>query len=275
MENNPLQKYFRQPKIYLSLPSQGNFYPPGVINGDPSNLAVFGMSAMDEIMFKTPDALFNGEATVAVIKSCIPGITQPWVMPQIDVDACLVAIRIATYGESLETTFQCSSCSEENKFDLNLNSTLEYFLNLQYETDVLVGPLMVKLRPLTYREITQINIETYSLRKQLYQAVDVADDQAKSAELNAIYQKIAEQTTLGFRKCIASVTSEDDTVTNENQIAEWIEHSDKEFFDKVRDHLESLSSKWTLQPQKVNCTACGHENVVTMGMDNSNFFVRA
>ena len=275
MENNPLQKYFRQPKIYLDLPSKGKFYPPGSINGDASKLPVFGMSAMDEIMFKTPDALFNGEATVSVIKSCIPAITQPWLMPQIDVDACLVAIRIATYGESLETTFTCTSCGEDNKFDLNLNSTLEYFLNLEYETDVLVGPLLVKLRPLNYREITEINVQTYSLRKQLYRATDVTDEQVKSAELNAIYQKIAEQTTLGFRKCIDSVTSEDDTVTNESQIAEWIEHSDKEFFDKVRDHLEVLSNKWTLQPQQVNCTACDHKNSVTMGMDNSNFFVKA
>ena len=52
MENNPLQKYYRQPKIYLDLPSKGNFYPKGAIEGDPSKLPVFGMTAMDEIMFK-------------------------------------------------------------------------------------------------------------------------------------------------------------------------------------------------------------------------------
>ena len=31
-QTNPLSKYFRQPKIYLRLPSKGKFYPPGVID---------------------------------------------------------------------------------------------------------------------------------------------------------------------------------------------------------------------------------------------------
>ena len=29
--SNPLQKYFRQPKIYIGLPSKGNWYPDGSI----------------------------------------------------------------------------------------------------------------------------------------------------------------------------------------------------------------------------------------------------
>ena len=32
------------------------------------------MTAKDEMMFKTPDALLNGQATVDVIQSCIPAI---------------------------------------------------------------------------------------------------------------------------------------------------------------------------------------------------------
>lgn len=275
MNENPLQKYYRQPKIYLALPSKGNFYPPGVITGDPSNLPVFGMSAMDEILFKTPDALFNGEATVNVIKSCIPNLTQPWLMPQIDVDACLVAIRIATYGQTLETTFKCSSCEEENKFDLDLSKTLEYFLGLEYETDVIVGPLMVTLRPLNYKEVTDINIKTFSLRKQLYQISGLSSEEEKNQQLNDIYQKIAEMTSLGYKKAIAKVNTDEDQVTDQFQIEEWIKHSDKEFFDKIKDALEKLSEKWRLQSQSVDCTSCGHNNSVSLGMDNSDFFVKA
>jgi hypothetical protein len=275
MNENPLQKYFRQPKIYLSLPSQGKFYPPGAINGDPANLPVFGMSAMDEILFKTPDALFNGEATVNVIKSCIPGIVQPWVMPQIDVDACLVAIRIATYGQTLETTFKCSNCKEENKFDLDLSRTLEYFLNLEYETEIIIGPLLVTVRPLNYKEVTEINIKTFSLRKQLYQAAGTDSDEERNKQLNEIYQKIAEMTSLGFKKAIASVESDDNQVTDQSMIEEWIKNSDKEFFDKIKSHLETLADKWKLQPQKVKCSECETENTVSMGMDNSDFFVKA
>lgn len=275
MNENPLQKYYRQPKIYLSLPSQGNFYPPGTIDGDPVNLPVFGMSAMDEILFKTPDALFNGEATVNVIRSCIPGIKQPWLMPQIDVDACLVAIRIATYGQTLETSFTCSNCEEDNKFDLDLSRTLEYFLGIEYDTQVIAGPLMITLRPLTYKEVTEINVQTFTLRKQLYQAAGSESEEERNRQLNEIYQKIAEMTSLGYKKAIAKIETDEDQVTDRSMIEDWIKHSDKEFFDAIKERLEQLAETWTIQSQKVKCNNCEHENTVTMGMDNSDFFVKA
>ena len=74
-----LQNYQRQPKIFIDLPSKGVFYDDTVLeNGQHMQIPVFGMNAMDEIMFKTPDALFSGDATVQVIKSCIPTILDPW-----------------------------------------------------------------------------------------------------------------------------------------------------------------------------------------------------
>ena len=32
IEQNPLRKYFRQPKVYITLPSKGVFYPADAIN---------------------------------------------------------------------------------------------------------------------------------------------------------------------------------------------------------------------------------------------------
>ena len=58
---NPLNKYFRQPAIYVSLPS-GTDYPPHVITpAQTGELGVMPMTAKDEIRFKTPDALMNGQ----------------------------------------------------------------------------------------------------------------------------------------------------------------------------------------------------------------------
>jgi hypothetical protein len=99
---NPLASFFRQPKIYVSLPSKGEFYPQGSLVKTPNNeYPVFAMTARDELLFKTPDALMNGIATREVITSCIPNILDPWQIPSLDVDAVLSAIRIATYGEEM------------------------------------------------------------------------------------------------------------------------------------------------------------------------------
>ena len=70
---NPLKQFFRQPAIYMRLPSQGEYWPEGSI-ALPENkeLPVYPMTAIDEITYRTPDALFNGQAVVNVIKSCVP-----------------------------------------------------------------------------------------------------------------------------------------------------------------------------------------------------------
>ena len=125
IEQNPLRKYFRQPKVYLNLPSRGKFYPDGVLDmPETRELPVFAMTAKDELLIKTPDALLNGQATVDVIKSCIPNIVNPWQMPSVDLDACLVAIRIATYGEKLEITTKVPNLGEDRMFEVDLREIL-------------------------------------------------------------------------------------------------------------------------------------------------------
>jgi hypothetical protein len=72
MNQNPLQQYFRQPKIFINLPSQGIYSKEGSIQGEVNNMPVYGMTGMDEIIVKTPDALLSGESTVKVVQSCCP-----------------------------------------------------------------------------------------------------------------------------------------------------------------------------------------------------------
>ena len=93
---NPLRQYFRQPAIYLRLPTSGDHWPEGSINIPPNGeLPVLPMTAIDEITYRTPDALFNGQAVVDVIQSCVPSIKNAWAAPAPDINALLTAVRIA------------------------------------------------------------------------------------------------------------------------------------------------------------------------------------
>ena len=49
-----------------------------------TELPVSPMTAMDEIKFKTPDALMNGQGVVDVIQSCIPDIKNIPILIRID-----------------------------------------------------------------------------------------------------------------------------------------------------------------------------------------------
>ena len=125
-ENNPLKQYFRQPVIYLRLPSGGEFYPPGTIDMPVNReIPILPMTAIDEITYRTPDALFNGTAVINVIQSCCPNIKNAWVIPSMDVDSLLVAIRIASYGHNMEFDTTCPHCNNVSTQSLDLRSVLD------------------------------------------------------------------------------------------------------------------------------------------------------
>ena len=77
-------------------------------------LPVYPMTALDEIAYRTADALFNGSAVADVIKSCMPNILDPWQISSADLDTILVAIRIASYGHEMDFTSKCPKCEESN-----------------------------------------------------------------------------------------------------------------------------------------------------------------
>jgi len=272
MQNNPLSQYYRQPKVYIDLPSKGKYYPPGCINGDATNLPVFGMTAMDEIVLKTPDALYSGEGTVQTIKSCIPGILDPWKMPSIDLDSVLIAMRIATYGQNMPSVFTCSKCKEENKIDVDLSRSLDYFNGLDYEDKVFAGPLVVNLRPLTYKEQTEIQLQTYQLQRKMAQSLPNMSEVERSKLINEVSREIAEVQVQGFMKCIVSIEADDNVVEDPSIILDFIKNSDREFYNAIKDHLEGLSQKWRIPKQDAACASCGTVNNIALNMDNSDFF---
>ena len=149
MGNNPLQQYFRQPKIFLRLPSLGVYNDQTSIQGNVESLPIFGMTGMDQIISKTPDALISGESTVKVIESCCPSIKNAWDITSIDIDCVLVAVRIATFGDKYQVTHKCSSCDEINEYEIDLSSYIDHFNNCVYDSKIVYDDLIIRIKPLT------------------------------------------------------------------------------------------------------------------------------
>ena len=120
-DTNPLGKYYRQPQIYITLPTKGKYYPADVYTpSETGEIPVFPMTAMDELAFKTPDSLISGQSTVDVIKSCVPNLKNPWKMTNYDTDSILLAIRVATYGEMMNMSFTGPGTSIKVDHPVNL-----------------------------------------------------------------------------------------------------------------------------------------------------------
>lgn len=271
-QSNPLTKYFRQPKIFIQLPSKGLHYPPGVLNGDYNNVPIFGMTGMDEIIFKTPDALFTGEASTRVIESCCPFITNAKVMPNIDVDAVLIAIRIATFGDNMGIAHQCSACGEENNFDIPLQRLIDYFTNLEFVSKVVIDEnITVKLRPLSYQESSEVSVENFKLQRMLYQTNDLPEDQ-RNENLNEVYRRLADIQVNLFMTSIEQVQTPEATVTDKEQIKEWLKNADSSVYKIIKDQLEKNKEIWSIPEQDVSCGSCGNKDKVSVTLDQSSFF---
>ena len=272
---NPLQKYYRQPKVYVALPSKGVYYPEGSLQGDSSNIPIFGMTGMDEIIMKTPDALFNGDATVKVVQSCCPYIKDAWKMPSTDVDALLVAIRIATYGSEMDMSHVCPNCQTVNDLSINLSSVLEYYSSLTFDGKIEIDDLVITIRPLRYEEITKFNMENYRLQKtlmQLGQAESAGNDEESSKLQDEIYRRISEIQVELFIISIENVQMPEAIVDDEALITDWLKNSDRDFFKKIKDKLETNKKVWDMPEQKVVCSNCSHESSAVITMDQVSFF---
>ena len=218
---NPLHKYFRQPKIYINLPSKGNWYPEGALEKTENDeYPVFAMTAKDELAFKTPDALLNGQSVVTVVQSCVPNIKDAWNMPTIDVDALLIAIRIATYGEKLEITTKVPEAGTDRAFDLDLRMLLDKYQNVQYDSTMTTGNLKMTLKPQTYREFTRTAIKTFE--EQRINAV-VNDQEIPDAEklekFAQSFNKLTNITIDMVSNSIVQIQADDTVVVDKNHLS--------------------------------------------------------
>jgi hypothetical protein len=271
--SNPLQKYFRQPKIFISLPSKGLFYPQGTLAGDYSSVPIFAMTGMDEIIMKTPDALFSGEATIKLIESCCPYIKDAHYVPSLDIDALLIAIRIATFGESMSITTKCRNCEHENDYDISLPSVLDQISQKTFNNVLNIDELIVTLRPLTYTEMTEFNIENFKLQKMLVQLSDESiTETEKQNTIDGIYLKLAEIQGKLLLTSIESIKTPEALVTDRQFIAEWLSNTIKDSYNKIKEHLEKIKKDWTIPAMEVKCNNCGHEDKIEIALDQSSFF---
>lgn len=273
-KGNLLSQYYRQPKVYIRLPSNGNFYPEGALDKSTNDeYAVYAMTAKDELMFKTPDALLSGQSTVEVIKSCVPAIKDPWQMPTLDVDTVLVAIRIATYGNEMDLTSTCPSCEETNDYAVDMTNLLASISTIEYESKIDISPLTVHIRPYTYKEMTKTTLKTFE-QQRIFQIIndESLSDEKKVEMFNESFVKMTELSVDIIAGCISAIETPDGSVSDIEQIKEFINNCPKDTFEKIQKHVQSIKNKNEIKPFNVSCNSCGHEFEQTFTMDQANFF---
>lgn len=277
METNqsPLQKYRRQPKLYIDLPSKGQWYKQGALE-KTEELEVYSMTANDEILTKTPDALLNGNATVSIIQNCIPSIKDAWSVTNRDLDYILTAIRIASYGDSLTISHKCSKCENEDSFALPLQRLLDHLGTVAPIYELKVKDFIFRLRPINYREVVDNQVTSTQVRRSAYEVTDtIKDAEERTKVLNNLYEQINEQTkNLICSICTEIITPEGDSEQNPVFIKDFILNSEGDFFDAIQKLYTENNKKMIVPETEVECSECNHKDKVKPNLDYSNFFSR-
>lgn len=272
---NPLSKYFRQPAIYARLPSKGKFWPQESLDLPITDeLPVYPMTARDEITLRTPDALMNGSGVVEVIQSCCPSIKDAWKMPSVDVDAILIAIRIASYGDTMDVESRCPHCNEDNTHAMELQKCLASIKCPDYTTPVEIDQLKIKLRPVAYFGVNKessINFEEQKILQALEQAN--IEDTVRAAQILTSMNRLVDLNMDTITSSTEYIEVDDGTkVIDPGFIRDFYTNAPSTLVKTVQARLAEINQSGGVSPQSVTCGECNEPYSMPLLFDYAAFF---
>jgi len=267
-KKNPLSGYFREPKLYTELPSSGVFYDKNIIDwSSKDELAVYAMTAKDELLLKNPDALLNGEAVVELILSCVPQVKKPRQLLQNDIDVLLVAIQGAT-NETIGISAKCPKCKEQAEGEVRADDLLATMKTVdeEYKFTIDTG-LIISVRPYTFESSIQSGMVQFRNTQNLQSLSSIDDDLER---IKAFSSSVKDLAALEFDLLIDSIDSilipsqETDVkpivVTERDHIKEFFENCDKSIGVQVLEEVKKINQLGIDKKSKLKCEKCSTED---------------
>lgn len=278
---NPLKQFYRVEKSSVKLPSRGLFYTDDVVElNDDGEVPVFPMTAADEMQFKNPDALLSGSAIVDVLTSCIPAVKKPRKLLSCDIDALMIGIRHASYGNSAEMQLKCPKCEADNRYDLNLQTLLSgtELIDDSYDVVLRDGEVTVFVKPGTFSALLKRQRTAFE-GTQLERVITDPNltDERRIKAFAATFNKL---TKLNFELITDAIdkisftdseTNEVVEVTNKEHIHEFIRNVEKEEVDKIEDRIKEVNSIGVQRTIDAYCTNCENKWEAPVEFNPVNF----
>jgi hypothetical protein len=272
--NNPLFKHFRQPALYLKLPSQGRFWPDAAIDLPVTGeIPVYPMTVKDEITLKTPDALMNGVGVIETIQSCCPNIKDAWKMPIIDLDAVLIAIRLASYGHNMDITTICKNCSSENDNTVDLRMVLDRLRIPEFQSER-IDNLTFKFKPQAFEQNNKVGLIQYEQQRLIDAVTNSAlTDEEKKAQFDEIFPKLTDLSVMTVVNNIESIMLEDGSqVVEEHYIKEFLFNCERSVYTEIKNKIDGIIKQLQIEPMEIACSECQATYQAELTFNQTSFF---
>ncbi len=279
VNQNPLQKFMRQPSIYIKLPSGGLYYPPGALElPENKEIPILPMSTRDEITVNTPDALMNGQGVVDMIHSCCPNIKNAWTIPLTDLDTILIGIRIASYGHEMEYTSTCPKCDNADTYSIDLRLFMDMPVNISiYAQPFEYKGMKVYVQPIDYNTLNKQNLENFEQQRLITMVNDTElAAEEKQRRFAEIFNSMTNYTVANIAGSIEKIVTPDNViVNNESHINEYVRNSERQFYEALKEYLDEVVKSVPDKTVSTSCAECQHKYDTPFTFDQSNFFAFA
>lgn len=277
---NPLAQYYRKPGTYIELPSGGRYYKLTPKLSDTGELAVYPMTAKDELALKNPDALLNGEALKQVLASVCPDIQNVSEIPAPDIDAILVAMRMTSYGDDMQIDVMHGCEASEGKSQrvtVGLGSVLSTLKAIPdtMGTVTLANQVVVQLRPYTLEAQSRLLRVQFNTMRSLQgaEANENSTIEQKADIANRGYDQLVVLSQDILAASIVSVTLPDgNEVTNFTHIHEWIKNLDRASNERLDEEIKAFGKFGITRTLEVTCDHCKNQFTTDMLFDPTSFF---
>lgn len=272
---NPLEKYYRTMELTFALPSRGKWFGVDIPMTLDGEVEVRAMTASDELMMKNPDALLSGSAVLKVLQSCVPAMNGVKYLPMCDVEAALLAIRAASYGDSLMYEEACPSCKEIHEGSVSVRGLLARTSFLEGEYSIRLGDeLVVMVRPISFHNQTRLSLASFEEAKkfQYLASLDTVTEEEKEKAMSDAVSRINELNYSLLLDSILGIVTPDGTVTDRNHIMGFLKNAPSRYVAELEKDLKTINSTGVDTKQHGVCSSCGHEWDFNISIDPSHFF---
>ncbi len=279
-EENVLKQFMRTEKIFVKLPSNGEFYDETVATfTDNNEIGILPMTATDELALTNPDALLNGEGIKKVVESCCPLVKNAKKLFSPDIDILLLGIRHASYGDEMKFTVNCPKCEAENNYVVSLRDLIEKieFLDPPYIVEF-DSKLKVHVRPYTFETNSKLSLQALEISRLLKTVGDQKLEELEQlAQYGDKFNKIANTTVdvlLDGIEKVEIITDEMEKlfVKDRDDINEWLHNINRKMVEEIRDKISEINQIGIDKSLNVICEACKNEWTTHIEFNPTDFF---
>ena len=258
---NPLLTRVKLPGQTIRLPSGGNYYGNGELADTVQNgeIHIYPMTALNEIVMRSPDKIINGEAITEVFATCVPDVLQPHRLLMRDLDYILMALRQTTYGDSHDIEF------EHNCENAKVHTYQVSIPSLMHQTTE-YDPEMMEAN----RHVTMPNGQVVTLRP----AAILEDVVAILSETNISEQELmsVEYMKMQRLRSVAAMVDRVEDVSDRGMITEWLGQIPVTWFETISHGIDKMSGWGPNTEMTFTCKDCGEAIKIDVPLNPIVFF---